>query len=176
MLENMCSATEAELDLGVLVDFNTYVQKKKKHAIVCSSPLILFPESSLHPPSLFHIQPIIVAADGSLTCSQHAPFPAHVSVVDESPELTADGALWVDEARSVCSVHSPRNLSSFFSALLSPKTTEGTLDHHLMRHHLPYVLGGAGGDVSVLSLGLFIQGASGCSLTCSLDREPWGSA
>lgn len=64
---------------------------------------------------------------------------------NESPELTADGALWVDEARSVRSVHSPRNLSSFFSALLSPKTTEGTLDHHLMRHHLPYVPGGAGG-------------------------------
>lgn len=78
---------------------------------------------------------------------------------NESPELTADGALWVDEARSVRSVHSPRNLSSFFSALLSPKTTEGTLDHHLMRHHLPYVPGGAGGDVSVLSLGLFIQGS-----------------
>lgn len=64
---------------------------------------------------------------------------------NESPELTADGALWVDEARSVCSVHSPCNLSSFFSALLSPKTTEGTLDHHLMRHHLPYVRGGEGG-------------------------------
>lgn len=58
-------------------------QEKTKCTSVCSSLLILFAQSSLHsPPSLFHIQPIITLADGSLTCSQHAPFPAHVSAVE----------------------------------------------------------------------------------------------
>lgn len=137
------------------------------------------PPSTAPPPHSFIFSP----SPRRLTAAWRLPsmlLSPHMSAWwNESPELTADGALWVDEARSVCSVHSPRNLSSFFSALLSPKTTEGTLDHHLMRHHLPYVRAGAGGwggDVSVLSLGLFIQGASGRSLPCSLDREPWGSA
>lgn len=135
-------------------------------------------------PSIPHLHSFIFSPSSRwLTAAWRVPsmlLSPHMSAQwNESPELTADGALWVDEPRSVCLVHSPRNLSSFFSALLSPKTTEGTLDHHLIYHHLPYVRGGVGewgGDVSVLSLGLFIQGASGSSLTCSLDREPWGSS
>ncbi len=38
-----------------------------------------------HPPlsvSLFHIQPIIEAPDGSLMCSQRGPLHAHVSAVE----------------------------------------------------------------------------------------------
>lgn len=66
----------------------------------------------------------------------------HMSAqLNESPELTADGALWVHEAWSVRSAHSPCNLSSFSFSVFSPKTTEGTLDHHPLCLHLPLCRG-----------------------------------
>lgn len=66
----------------------------------------------------------------------------HMSAqLNESPELTADGALWVGEACSVRSACSPCNLSSFSFSVFSPKTTEETLDHHPLCHHLPLCRG-----------------------------------
>lgn len=66
----------------------------------------------------------------------------HMSAqLNESPELTADGALWVCEAWSVRSACSPCNLSSFPFSVFSPKTTEGTLDHHPLCLHLPLCKG-----------------------------------
>lgn len=51
-----------------------------------STHLSLSTVLSLHTPplsvSLFHIQPIIGAPDGSLMCSQRAPLHAHVSAVE----------------------------------------------------------------------------------------------
>lgn len=41
--------------------------------------------------------------------------------LNESPELTADGALWVWEAWSIHSVYSPCNLSSFLLLCLLPQ-------------------------------------------------------
>lgn len=66
----------------------------------------------------------------------------HMSAqLKESPELTADGALWVREAWSFRSAHSPCNPSSFSLSVFSPKTTEGTLDHYPLCHHLPLCRG-----------------------------------
>lgn len=71
-------------------------------------------------------------------CLLSVLFYMHMSAqLNESPELTADGALWVGEALSLHSAHSPYNLSSFSFSVFSPKTTEGTLDHHPLCHHLP---------------------------------------
>lgn len=141
---------------------------------------------STHPPpllpfSLFHIQPIIAVADGSLTCSQHAPFPAHVSAAEW---VTWADSRWCSLGRwgPLCLL-SPLPAQSIIILLRSPLPQ----DH--WRYSGPpssvpsFTLlagegrgGSGGGGVSGLSLGLFIKGASGCSLTCSLDGEPWGSS
>lgn len=137
-----------------------------------------FHNPSPHP--LYHIQPIIAVADGSLTCSQHAPFSAHVSTVEW---VTWADSRWCSLGGwdSVCLL-SPLPAQYIFILLRSPLPQDqwrysGPL---LLCHHLPYMWmdrqTDRRRDVSVLSLELFIQGTSGCSLTCSWDGEPWGSS
>lgn len=71
-------------ELFVWINAKCFCEDKRDGAF--STPPVSF-HSTLppHPAlcvSLFHIQPIIGARDGSLMCSQHAPLHAHVNAAE----------------------------------------------------------------------------------------------
>lgn len=124
-----------------------------------STPPVSFHSALLsHPPlSLFHIQPIIGAPDGSLMCSQRAPLHAHVSAVEW---VTWTDSRWCSlGTRGLIHPLSPLSLQSIIILLLCllPQDHWGDSGPPSSVPSFTFVQG----NVSLLSLGLFIQGAGG---------------
>lgn len=87
--------------------------------------------------SLFHIQPINGGPDGCLMRSQRALLHAHVSAVEW---VTWTDSRWCSLGmrgliRQLSSIPMQSIIIPF--SVFSPKTTEKTLDHHPLCHHLP---------------------------------------
>lgn len=130
--------------------------------MVLSVPHLSLFHSPLPPPpslcvSLFYMQPIIGAPDGSLMCSQRAPLHAHVSAVEW---VTRTDSRWCSlGTRGLIHPLSPLSMQSIIILLLCllPQDHWGDSGPPSSVPSFTFVQG----NVSLPSLGLFIQGAGG---------------
>lgn len=136
---------------------------KIKEMDAFNTPPVSFPQSSPSTPSslsvsLFHIQPIIVVPDGNLMCSQCAPLHAHVSAVEW---VTWTDSRWCSLGMwGLICPFSPLSMQSIIILLLCLLPQDHWRDSRPPSSVPSFTF--VQGNVSVLSLGLFIQGARGC--------------
>lgn len=118
------------------------------------------------------MMPITGLPDGSLRHSQRVPLQAHVGAVEW---VTWTNSRWC--SLGMRGLIHPLSLLSMQSIIIPPSLSSPPRPSRVFcTTILCAIITFVQENVSLLSLGLFIQGASGSEATCSLDRDPWGTS